>query len=236
MSDSSAGKKVNSDTPLKVGDKLFAEDMGTWWPAEVLGLEADGRVKIHYTGFGESWDTALPRSALRLEGPNQWVGVSPSGGVCEFGPPPVSTDNWEGLLAGEPVTAETPLRAGDKVLVEYGSLWWHAEVVEVKGDGSVKIHYAGWESHWDEVVPRTWLQLPAGGPRIVTVYLGKNWSITGRVAGNTREFLVLLRKGDNRKVIVNKQSIACCEVATSGDDQASGTGPRRDESQRREEA
>jgi hypothetical protein len=33
----------------KVGDKLFAEWHGTWYAAEVVRLNGDGSVHIHYT-------------------------------------------------------------------------------------------------------------------------------------------------------------------------------------------
>ena len=50
------------------------------------------------------------------------------------------------------------LEAGQQVLVEWGSQWWSGEVLWADGP-QVRIHYSGWETSWDEVVPRGRLQL-----------------------------------------------------------------------------
>jgi len=64
------------------------------------------------------------------------------------------------LAIGSLVTASTLLKSGDKVFVEQQGSWWRARVKQVREDGSVLIHYVGWESNWDEVVPRSRLRLP----------------------------------------------------------------------------
>ncbi|MCH8173474.1 MAG: hypothetical protein IIA70_09250 [Proteobacteria bacterium] len=38
--------------------------------------------------------------------------------------------------------------------------WWKGRVLQLIPDGNIKIHYEGWGAEWDEVVPRTRLQLP----------------------------------------------------------------------------
>ena len=61
--------------------------------------------------------------------------------------------------SGKPVTAKTPLKAGDVLQVEWGGQWWAGKVLNVSAKGDVKIHYLGWASSWDEVVPRSQLQI-----------------------------------------------------------------------------
>jgi hypothetical protein len=61
--------------------------------------------------------------------------------------------------SGKAVTAGTPLRVGMMLQVEWGGEWWAARIIGIQRDGQVKIHYLGWESEWDEVVPRSRLQL-----------------------------------------------------------------------------
>ena len=60
-----------------------------------------------------------------------------------------------------PVTASTPLEQGMTLQVEWGGQWWAARVLEVLDGGKVTIHYLGWDSRWDETVPRSRLQLDA---------------------------------------------------------------------------
>ena len=59
---------------------------------------------------------------------------------------------------GEPIDSTLPLKPADAVHVEWGNAWWKASVIEALPDGNVKIHYTGWESSWDEVVPRSRLR------------------------------------------------------------------------------
>jgi formylglycine-generating enzyme required for sulfatase activity len=61
-----AAGAVAAQTPLWLGMRLEAEWNGTWWPAEVMEVRADGQVKIHYVNFGSNWDEVVPRSRLRF--------------------------------------------------------------------------------------------------------------------------------------------------------------------------
>jgi hypothetical protein len=63
------------------------------------------------------------------------------------------------ISSGNPVAASTPLGIGQKVQVQWNGQWWNGEVLAILSDGRVKIHYAGWDSSWDEAVPRSRLQL-----------------------------------------------------------------------------
>ena len=65
------------------------------------------------------------------------------------------------VSSGISVAAETKLKAHQNVQVEWGGEWWAGEVLMLQPDGRVKIHYVGWDSSWDEDVPRSRLQLPS---------------------------------------------------------------------------
>lgn len=148
----STGKPVSSKTKLKAGQVLQAEDGGQWYAARVLGLEPDGQVKIHYIGWPSQFDEVLPRSRLQLD-PDA---VDKARKSIEQAPTYVT---GRVSPSGIPVTANTALCVGQRLRVESGGNWWAGEVLELKPDGNVKIHYVGWDSTWDEVVPRTRLQL-----------------------------------------------------------------------------
>lgn len=53
-------------TPLQVGQAVEALWQGKWWSAEVLALDPDGRVRIHYVGYSSAWDEVVERSRIRI--------------------------------------------------------------------------------------------------------------------------------------------------------------------------
>ncbi len=59
----------------------------------------------------------------------------------------------------QPVAANTALKCGQILQVEQGGQWWAGRILSLLPDGNVKVHYLGWAADWDEVVPRTRLQL-----------------------------------------------------------------------------
>lgn len=60
---------------------------------------------------------------------------------------------------GEPVVADTDLAAGQILQAKCGPVWWAVKVREVLNEDEVSVHYVGWDPMYDEVVPRTRLQL-----------------------------------------------------------------------------
>ena len=78
-------------------------------------------------------------------------------------PPDPAWDSHDGnpvTPSGKLIAATSNLAPGDRVLVEQGGTWWRGRVKRVIPTGNVEIHFVGWESTWDEVVPSTRLQLP----------------------------------------------------------------------------
>ena len=112
--------------------------------------EEDGRTNNNSSAGGK---TTSPQPQFPA------FGRSPSGEVVDTGPPPIEP-------TGAPVTGDTVLQAGDKVQVLWtGTLtlpdgkttnesWWSGEVLACNQDDTVKIHYIGWRSEWDESVSR----------------------------------------------------------------------------------
>lgn len=57
--------------------------------------------------------------------------------------------------------------------VYQGVAWWVAEVVDKhRSQGRYKIHYPGWESRWDEWVPRSRLRWSVQPNTLVTIFAG----------------------------------------------------------------
>lgn len=59
-------KEVTPQTKLEVGRKLLVSWYGKWYPGEVLSLEPDGKVKIHFTGWDSKYDEIVERDRLRV--------------------------------------------------------------------------------------------------------------------------------------------------------------------------
>ena len=60
------GKPVEANTAIAVGTRLLAEWAGKWLPVDVTAVRADGKVRIHWVGWGEQFDEELPRTRLRF--------------------------------------------------------------------------------------------------------------------------------------------------------------------------
>jgi len=100
------GKAVENDVALAPGTRLVAEWAGRWLPVEVLEVKADGKVRIHWVGWGQQFDEDLPRSRLRF----------PAGVV-----PPVAGAPAPGPGGAAPVAPVVPLKLSieeiDQVLI-----------------------------------------------------------------------------------------------------------------------
>lgn len=60
------GQPVEGSTPLPAGTRLLAEWAGKWLAVEVLEAKPDGKVRIHWVGWGNQFDEDLPRHRLRF--------------------------------------------------------------------------------------------------------------------------------------------------------------------------
>ncbi len=82
----------------------------------------------------------------------------------------------------------------------------------VNTDGTVGIHYTGWNGSFDETVTRSRLQLPSRQQRTVTMHLDRGWSITGRVIDVAPDAIVLSRAEDHKVCLVYKHQIRYAEI------------------------
>ena len=154
----STRRPVAADTVLQSGQILQVEQCKAWWAGKVLTLLPNGGVRVHYLGWAPVWDEVVPRARLQLD-PEAWskakkAVVQRRHHAYPSPPGPIMPSDIS-------VKPETTLKNGDAVQVEWRDLWWAGSVLSVLPDGSVKIHYTGWEAHWDEAVPRSRLRLPA---------------------------------------------------------------------------
>jgi hypothetical protein len=126
--------------------------------------------------------------------------------------PPMPIDPILSLINSHPVTKATPLEKNAKVQIEWAGYWCPGEVVDVQGDDLVKVHYTGWESYWDEVVPRERLRLQAPGSMSITIHFDQGWAVRGTFVESNGDFVTLLREGDGKRIAVSKHRIAYLET------------------------
>jgi len=201
-------KPIAPDHLLRPGDQVQAEWQGSWWAAQVVQVNEDGTARVHYGGWDDSFDETLPRERLS-------IGEAGPMGTCGLGalpPGPVCLSSLDKFFLGDPVTERTHLNVRDKVHVEWNGTWWAGEILALNPDGAVRIHYSGWGSQFDEIVPRTRLQIPNPRPKIVTLYLERDWTLSGTLLEILPDGYVLSRAEDHKVCFVNKQNVAYVEV------------------------
>jgi len=154
----STGERVTAETRLKIGQLLQVKWGDEWWAARVLELVSDGQVRIHYIGWSSSYDEVVVRSRIQLDAD----ALAKARKAVEAPVKIVSgKQGTNGPIAssGIAVGKTMPLKPGQAVQVEWGGEWWAGKILELLPDGRSKIHYVGWDSTWDEIVPRSRLQL-----------------------------------------------------------------------------
>ena len=69
---------------------------------------------------------------------------------------------WDEVVG--PSRTRRPVGTNGALFVEWGGSWWAARVLGTERDGSVRVHYLGWGSEWDEAVAPSRLLHLSGAP------------------------------------------------------------------------
>jgi hypothetical protein len=62
-----SGISIQPETVLETGTTVLAFSQGRWWRAEVVRLEGDDLVHVHFPGWDAIWDESFPRSDLQVD-------------------------------------------------------------------------------------------------------------------------------------------------------------------------
>lgn len=60
------GTQVTAETPLAVGNIVQVLWNGVRYQGQVLALNPDGTVRVHFVGWSNNWDDDLPRDRLKI--------------------------------------------------------------------------------------------------------------------------------------------------------------------------
>jgi hypothetical protein len=60
---------VRDDTPLTSGQIVQVQWGNGWYPADILAVDADGRLRVRYRGWSDEWNESVPRTRIQLAHP-----------------------------------------------------------------------------------------------------------------------------------------------------------------------
>jgi hypothetical protein len=157
--ESNAAKHLNSPVPVRTAPASAPRDTGR---SETAGPVGGTAKKSPAKGSGAAPKTALPAPSPEIPGTtpaiNQQEALTPERKLAllqgreTFNPGPIDESSL-------PVTEKTPLSKGQALQISYAGTWYAGEVIGFEKDGGVHVRYFGWESSWDEIVPRSDLRL-----------------------------------------------------------------------------
>ena len=61
-----SGIAIEPETQLEAGSIVLSYSQGRWWRAEVVALEGEDDVLIHFPGWDAKWDVTVPRGELQV--------------------------------------------------------------------------------------------------------------------------------------------------------------------------
>jgi hypothetical protein len=150
-----------------VGEPVAVEWGGRWWPALVRSSEGPGQWRIHYVGWGESWDESVGPERIRHRDqatrPSSGAGVGlvlgaslllVIAGAVAFlvlGNAGGDDADW-GEVEQPQGDVDASYVVGERVFIEWGGTWYPGSIKAVRGDDRYEISYEGYSSSWDEEV------------------------------------------------------------------------------------
>ncbi len=140
---------IPADLKIPAGTRLRALYANDWKPVTVLADQPDGKLKIHWDGYSDSWDEAKSRTDLRIE---TTILTNLLGGQ-----PPASSANATSPSAELDAMQLTP---GQKLEAQWGRQWLPVTVKRALPDGRVEIHWDGYQDSFDEALPLSKLRHP----------------------------------------------------------------------------
>ncbi len=120
-----------------VGDHVLVEWEDGIYPAMIIEVAGQGKVKVHYDGYDEMWDEVIPRSRIK----GRVEGTPPS-------PEPPEKVRRTAVEAAK----SNQYKIGDRVKVEFQGHYYPALITGIVGPEKYRVHYEGYGNEWDENV------------------------------------------------------------------------------------
>jgi hypothetical protein len=130
------GLPVPTGLRIPPGTELEVQWNDSFYRAVCKVHYGDGSLSVHYVGWSEAFDGEVDEADARIS----QAAIDAARGPVEG--------------SGAPVTADSPVYAGDVLEVLWRGGYHRAVVMETHADGRLNVHYAGWGDDLDEDVPR----------------------------------------------------------------------------------
>lgn len=132
---------------LPVGAAIEVEWNDSWYAATVTAERPDGSVGVTYTGWGSSFDESVDPERVRVPAETLQAARGP---VSPSGTPLTSITAPDG----------TEVNVGDVLEVQWRDDVYRAVALTgLNAERQVRVHYAGWEDQWDELVEASRIRL-----------------------------------------------------------------------------
>lgn len=122
-------------------------------------------------------------------------------------PAPVIVNSLSGTPPGTPGTVvspglplepSSPISAGTRLAAEWSGRWLAVDVLEIKPDGRIRVHWVGWGNNFDEDMDRARLRFPADATRPADSTSSRRSSRPRMVPVLPPEFVQRDRNGDGQ--------------------------------------
>lgn len=129
----------------RIGEYVWVEWEGRDYPAYVIEQKSRARLHVHFDGYDTRWDEDVTPD--RVKGRIEGLATPP--------PPPEKVARAMGLRPEPSASAGVPsvFKVGDRVRVRWRGSVYSGAIVSRSGPSKLLVHYDGYGSEWDEIVP-----------------------------------------------------------------------------------
>jgi len=130
---------------VRIGEHVWVLQDESPVRAFVVERTGDARVRVQFEGCDSTWQKEITIDRITGRVSDSESARAPSHPACA----PPSAASKGGPTAGP----AAPVKVGDRVRVKWRGSTYNASVSGITAPDRVLVHYEGFESAWDEVVP-----------------------------------------------------------------------------------
>ena len=156
----SKGDGICKTPKVVVAAKYKASDVvdilwnGSWYEGSILAVATGDKYRVHYAGYGASWDEWVTGARLRTKtgkaNKGSGAAIAPTASVPSK--PSASTALAPSASASTaPAVTTSSFAVGEAVNILWKGSWYPGKIIGVSG-ALYRVHYDGYDASWDESV------------------------------------------------------------------------------------